>query len=484
MKIQADMARAVVATPKASALSQQDLMKENRNIQGMLVQHTEDVIAAGPAAGEYFAPRVLRNAHPETAWRAQLLIAGLSVGRSISQLTAQALAVHFRHPDPDYTGAKIVGRSQMSAMLPFVSQLLHARNLGRVSGIHLSFLFDGLFSHGACLLLIARTVNPLMEVRQLMASMPIMVKHERGQDVSAHIVATANKLNISALSPLIVATMHDSAAVSLTAMVTLQPNFPICSDSCCLSHAISNTGGKYACDQLSQLLEAVCGLMRSQAAVEYKRMYPNDKIVPTSTKRWWSWYEAAVLMFNQLEHILAFIAQTDSESAYFQRLQVMLAEVGDNTTLVYAKVQLATAYDTDMELVKQTYILESDVPMAWRAQESIGILRRQVALLLDSTDADIKALLPQAMQTIAALAPDDADRQQALFIVAKSTFKPAFEYLRKTVFAPESRHARQLAVFAPAQVLNPLIARTLAPGAIRGPPTDETACTNPSAFRG
>ncbi len=214
----------------------------------------------------------------------------------------------------------------------------------------------------------------------------------------------------------LIATMRDRAAVNGVAIRTLKVLYPSLIDIGCFSHTLDNVGDRFSIPILDQFFKVWIGMFSRSPKTKLAWKTKTGLPVPTySATRWWSKWEVLRDLHNSFGDVHSFLQDSDLPPSRLKLLEI-LDHDPDKRKLC---MELAVVVDAGEPIVKATYRLEGDGPLALTAYEEISTLRNTISIQhYPNVDAVAKNL---------SMTPTQVSQ---LTNYAKGCVKPAQDYFR------------------------------------------------------
>lgn len=235
--------------------------------------------------------------------------------------------------------------------------------------------------------------------------------------------------------------MRDRASVNGVALRTLGVVYPHIVDVGCFAHALNLAGDRFQIPTLIPFINAWNSLFvySAKARLCWKEM-SGVRMPSYCPTRWWSKWEvmkAILVTFGDVENFLA--KHHDLSPTITNKLRKMLSDVSEKSKL---KLELAAVVDAGEPIVKATYLLEGDGPLALQAYELI-------TTVISSIDT---ANFPNLTALTAQLSGGVSTAQQQLIAYGRTAVEPGLQYILK-IFSEVLKPA--LLVFKACRLFNP-----------------------------
>ena len=131
--------------------------------------------------------------------------------------------------------------SSLRQLLPFIRQneICHLKK--EIEGKYVSILFDGTTHVCEALVVIIRYVDDDWQIQQRVCRLMLLSKSMTGEELARQLI-TAISTELAITSNLVVAAMHDRAAVNLVAMRTVSILYDGLMSVGCFSHTLDHVG--------------------------------------------------------------------------------------------------------------------------------------------------------------------------------------------------------------------------------------------------
>ena len=299
-------------------------------------------------------------------------------------------------------GHRLTAGSHLSECIPVVHSMYVKQVSAELEGVPVSIIFDGSTRLGEAFALVVRFVTTDLKICQQLLSLKCVAKSMSASDVSGLLVDVLME-NFHLSRRNIFAAMRDGASVNVAAQANLKQVFPTIIDITCFSHTLDRAGQYFNTPNATEFVNSWISLFAYsfKARLAFKeKTGMNPKLL--SKTRWWSRWEVIKQIVELFPDVHGFIAsRTEISPATVRKLLAML-DAPQLRALV--QVEMAAVVDAGELIVKATYDLEGDGPLALVAYKIIKEIEAGVAL----------NNFPQLQALCQKLNPDNAEWQQQL----------------------------------------------------------------------
>ena len=306
--------------------------------------------------------------------------------------------------------------SSLRQLLPFILQNEISLLKKEIDGKYLSILFDGTTHICEALVMIIRYMDDDWQTQQRICRLMLLSKSITGEELARQIItAISTELGIS--SHLVVAAMHDRAAVNTVAMRTVSILYDKMMSIGCFSHTLDHVGEKMKVPVLEELTKSWISMFAHSPKTRVLWRSLTGLAPPSfSVTRWWSRFEVMHQLFKSFGDLIPFLQNPELTSTACTK---MLAILNNPPQLRKLQMELAIMVDAMEPFVKATYILEGDGALALTTYGQIDALYQSIAL--------------QHYPNVVAktLSNGISVHEQQLIGYAKECVKPAYEYFQQ-----------------------------------------------------
>ena len=308
--------------------------------------------------------------------------------------------------------------SSLRQLLPFILQS-ELRNLKKeIEGKHVSVLFDGTAHVCESLVVMLRFVDSDWQVQQRVCRLMLLSKSVTGEELARQLI-TAISTELGIAFNLVVAAMHDRAAVNMVAMRTVNVLYDRLMSVGCWSHTLDHVGQKMNTPILEELTKLWISLFSHSPKTRVMWRTLTGLPPPSfSVTRWWSRFEVMHQLFKSFGDILPFLENPELTSSSSNK---MLEILKDPPKLRKLQMELAVTVDAMEPFVKATYTLEGDGVLALKAYGQLDALYQSVAL----------EHYPNVIAKAKQLSGGSTVHEQQLIMFAKECVKPAYHYFKQ-----------------------------------------------------
>ncbi len=198
----------------------------------------------------------------------------------------------------------------------------------------------------------------------------MLAKSMSGEESARELISTLS-VQYSIPSNGLLAAMKDHASVNGVAMRTLQIVYPMAVDVGSFSHTLNLVGEQFKVPLLSEFVNSWVSLFaHSPKARLCRKQRTGIAVRSYCPTRWWSQWEVikeAMDLFGDIESFL-----TSDEDLSTATRTKHLAIMNDASKKALLKVEMAVVVDAGEPVVKATYRLEGDGPLALECYEIIS----------------------------------------------------------------------------------------------------------------
>ena len=237
-----------------------------------------------------------------------------------------------------------------------------------------------------------------------------------GEEVARELL-TVLSTELGITSQYLLATMRDRATVNNVAVRTLQVMYPDALDVGCFSHTLNNTGERFNTPILDEFVRSWISLFAhsAKAKIRWKELTGLPVCSYTET-RWWSKCEVIDQLLKVFGDVEPFLTNnTDLAPTTRKKL---LGFMSDTTKWSTLEFEMSVIVDAGAPLVKATYRLEGDGPLALHCFE----VHHTVTLSIQHAYYPITTAIAQK------LAAGNHQSFQQLMAYAKQCVQLAYEY--------------------------------------------------------
>ena len=332
---------------------------------------------------------------------------------------------------------RLSSRSDFAEMFPIVRREEEAKLCEELDGKDISIVFDGITHVCEAMLIVVRFVDQDWCIQQRVVRMMLLAKSLTGEEVARQLIMTLST-ELGILDGRLVAAMRDRAAVNGVAIRTLNVIYPSLIDVGCFSHTLDNVGDKFNTPTLDRFFKHWIGMFSRSPKTKLAWKARTDLPVPTySVTRWWSKWEVLRNPHDAFGDVYAFLQDTELT---LSRL-TLLAILDNDPERRKLCMELAAIIDAGEPLVKATYRLEGDGPLAFTAYEEISFIQHTIA---NKHYPNVDAVAKQLSST--------PQQLSQLLSYAAACVQPAHDYFA-TKFGTEL--AQMLNIFKLLRVFHP-----------------------------
>ncbi len=240
----------------------------------------------------------------------------------------------------------------------------------------ISIVFDGTTHVCEAMVLVIRFVDKAWKIQQRVVRLMLLAKSLTGEEVARQLIVSLST-EMGIVDGQLIATMRDRAAVNGVAIRTLKVLYPSLIDIGCFSHTLDNVGDRFSIPILDQFFKVWIGMFSRSPKTKLAWKTKTGLPVPTySATRWWSKWEVLRDLHNSFGDVHSFLQDSDLPPSRLKLLEI-LDHDPDKRKLC---MELAVVVDAGEPIVKATYRLEGDGPLALTAYEEISTLRNTISI--------------------------------------------------------------------------------------------------------
>jgi len=273
----------------------------------------------------------------------------------------------------------------------------------------------------------------------------LLAKPINGEEVVRDILSVlSTELGIQSSD--LLAGIRDRASVNNVAMHLISVMYPTVLDVGCFSYTLNNVGEQFRTLVLDKFMKHWQEMFSRSHKARLQWLKQTGRALKTySPTRWWSRWECEKQLFELWGDVPSFLASSgDTAPKSREKLSKLLA-----TKLEQLVVELAITIDVGEVLVKTTYTLEGDGPMAFKCYEMISAIKAALQVQhWSNTEAIIRSFPVGAQPGWRAYAYD--------------CIKPANEYFK---FKFETELQPVVSAYKSARLFNPATVNDLKPSA-------------------
>lgn len=228
-------------------------------------------------------------------------------------------------------------------------------------------MFDGTTRLGEAVVILVRYVTEGMKIQQRLLRVQMIAKSMTGEELARELI-TVLSINYSVSPTSLLAAMRDRASVNNVALRTLKVVYPLVVDVGCFLHTINLAGEHFKIPTLSEFVSSWVSLFAHspKARLLWKEQV-GVSVRSYSATRWWSQWEVLDQLMTHFGDVELFLSShSDIAPATMTKLISVITTKKD-----MLMVELAAVIDAGEPLVKTTYDLEGDGPLALNCYEAM-----------------------------------------------------------------------------------------------------------------
>ena len=379
----------------------------------------------------------------QQVYRVSVLTAFLKAGIPLNKLSC------FRQLK-ERNGPRLTDRSHLANLIPFVLEDEQTRLKQEIDQKCVSVIFDGTTRLGKILVIVLRFIDSDWSIQQRLVRVQTLAKSMRGEELARELIETLS-VRLSISSTRLLAAMRDRASVNGVALRTLKIVYPNLVDIGCFSHTVNLAGERFKIPLLGEFINAWNSLFAHSAKARLCWREQCGRSMPSySQTRWWSKWEVMKAVMELFGDIEPFVSTHDDFSpATRQKLLTILSDPAKNACL---RIELAAVVDAGECLVKTTYKLEGDGPLALQAYEFVNTVLASIQ----------SAHFPNVSAVARQLCPGNAVAQRPWGDYALECVQPGFDYIVH-IFGTTLKDA--VAAFKAARLFSPHKVQEIQPSA-------------------
>ena len=214
--------------------------------------------------------------------------------------------------------------SSLRQLLPFILQneMCHLKN--EIKGKHVSVLFDGTTHVCEALVVMLRFVDNDWHVQQRVCRLMLLAKSMTGEELARQLI-TAISTELGIASNLVVAAMHDGAAVNVVAMRNVSILYDGLMSVGCISHTLDHVGEKMKAPILEEFTKLWISLFSHSPKTRVMWRTLTGLTPPSfSATRWWSRFEVMHQLFKAFGDVTPFLENPDLTSSASTRMMEII----------------------------------------------------------------------------------------------------------------------------------------------------------------
>ena len=375
--------------------------------------------------------------------RVKVVTAFLQAGVPLNKATC------FR-PILEENAYRLTDRSHLSNLIAFIIEQERNTVKEEIKKRSVSVIFDGTTRLGEALVIVLRYLDEEWKLQQRIANVKMLSKSMTSEEIARELIDTLS-VTYGISSNRLAAVMRDRASVNGVALRTLKVVYPYLVDIGCFAHTINLAGDKFKIPTLIQFINAWNSLFSHSAKARLCWKETTGISMPSyCPTRWWSKWEvmkAVMVMFGDIEKFLTL--HNDIAPATTRKLLEIMSNANSRSLL---QLELASVVDAGESLVKATYKLEGDGPLAFHAYELVNTVMASIQT----------AHFPNLVALATQMSGGVIDSQKQLVAYGQACVDPGLKYLLN-IFSETLKPA--LDVFKACRFFSPHKVREMKPDA-------------------
>lgn len=355
--------RSIVASHISSIKHKQSKVKLARKDK-----KERDIATALVAYDEQEHPRGETLPADQRVYRIKVVTAFLKAGVPLAKLD------HFRDILEE-NAYRLSDRRGMSDLIPFILSEEIKCIRDEIDGKPVSIIFDGTSRLGEALVIVVRFIDD-WEIKQRLIRMQILVKSMTGEELAREVLGVlCREYKLS--TEQVLASMRDRASVNGVAIRHIKVMFPNLLDIGCYSHTLDIAGNKFELPTVEEFIKPWISLFSHSPKARFEwKSKTGRSMASYSETRWWSRWEVFHQVMQQFGDVRPFLQeQTELSPVTRSKLLHILADPLKNAHL---QIELAAVIDAGEPIVKATYNLEGDGPLAFNCYEILSTLAAEI----------------------------------------------------------------------------------------------------------
>ena len=335
---------------------------------------------------------------------------------------------------------RLTDRSHMANLIAFIVEQEKHLVKQEIGSRSVSVIFDGTTRLGEAMVVVIRFIDEKWKLQQRLVNIQMLSKSMTGEEIARELI---NSLSVcyGISSNRLIAAMRDRASVNGVALRTLKIVYPDLVDVGCFAHTINLAGERFKIPTLLQFVNAWNSLFAHSAKARLCWKEQCGIAMPSyCPTRWWSKWEvmkALMVMFGEIQPFL--FTNNDIAPATFSKLVDIMSDLNKRSQL---QLELASVVDAGEPLVKATYKLEGDGPLAFVSYELVSVVLASIQT----------AHFPYLAAVAKQLSGGDSEAEEKLIAYGRACVTPGLQYILD-IFSNTLKNA--IEVFKASRFFNP-----------------------------
>lgn len=341
-------------------------------------------------------------------------------------------------------GFSLTSNSHMRQLVPFILEEENSTISKELVGKDVSIIFDGTTRDGKALVLLLRFADEWESKVRLVRFQ--LVKSSVCGDELARIMIEVLHRKLGVLQGQLLAAMRDRASVNTCALRTVSVLYPDMLDVDYISHFLDQVGVKCKTPALTPFMSTWNIIFTTSMKARRVWSQISGRGMPRyNSTRWWSLWECLTVVFEEWNHVNAFLESNEHFADVTRR---KLSDLIQQSSL---QIRVEQAAMMEMEkFVKATYTLEGDGALVFVAFRQLEELRQFIHV----------QNFPTLTRVVQQLFPVNVVEQQRWYLyVLRESLMPASQYYVETS-ANDAIVSRSIQVFQATQLFNPRVVKT------------------------
>ena len=351
-------------------------------------------------------------------------------------------------------GFRLTANTHLRQCIPIIHSKFRKDLSQELAGKDISVVFDGSTRLGEAFALVTRYVTDDLRIVQRLACLKCVEKSMSGNEISGLILDIVME-DLHVLRRNVIAAMRDGASVNGLALRNIQDVFPNLIDVTCFSHTLDRIGEYFQIPNASEFTNSWVSLFAHsfKARIAFRELTGISPKLLSKT-RWWSRWEVIRQIVGLFPDIHGFISnQTDMAPATVRKLLALL----DNPQVrALIQAEMAAVIDAGEVVVKATYNLEGDGPLALIAHQVIKGVQSSLSM----------QQFPRLTGLSTRLYPNNMAAQQQILHYGKQCVRPGIQHFNRKFVGMNDEPAqfhRQMDFFKTAGYFHPATAADVQP---------------------
>ena len=417
--------------------------KTNKEKQAKMAKRENDIAEALTIYDAEHHPKGEKLSTSTRVFRVKVVQAFLKSGTPLNRVE------YFRElfEEADIT---LTSQSNLRQLIPFILEEEYKMIYKELMGKDVSIVFDGTTRDGEALVVLVRFVDN-WELKGRLVRFQLVKSSVCGDELARIVIEVLHrKLDVS--QGHLLAAMRDRAPVNTCALRTVSVLYPDMLDVGCISHFLDRVGVKCKTPVLRPFMSTWNLVFTTSMKARRVWKEISGRGMPRyNPTRWWSLWECMKVVFEEWQHVTAFL---ESNEAFAEASRRKLSESVEQSSL-QIRVEQAAVMELE-KFVKATYTLEGDGTLVLVAFEKLEELREFIRVQNFAT-------LTRVIQELFPL--NVAEQQRWYHYAVTECLLPAFQYYLETS-ANDAVVSRSIQVFRAAQLFNPRVVKVSRPVAV------------------